>query len=80
MSLDVVTPELEIGMAVRFVGGKYNGYQGQITMLSDSFACVTVMHESKPVELVEDTRFLVCLKTWTTGKSKVELNLRGGSR
>lgn len=72
--------ELAVGVAVRFVGGKYNGYQGHIAKLCDSVCRVTINFEGRPCEIVEELRFVEPLAKWRADKTATELNLRGGSQ
>ena len=69
--------DLRIGMAVRFTGGKYNGWEGHIHLAGDTSCAVLCNYEGKDYEFVEDFQFLTPLKIWTENKSKAELQLKG---
>lgn len=70
-------PDLSVALAVRVVGGKFNGYEGQIAKLCEKFASVRIEHETQIHELVIETRFLVPLHHWKNQKTAAELILRG---
>lgn len=65
-----------VGQTVKFIGGKYNGFFGDIRWLGDSSACVIVIYENKPMEIIEDLIFLMDLVEWKRGKSFTELALK----
>ena len=68
---------LSVGLEVRFTGGKYNGFEGQVAKLCDEYASVIINYDGKPHELVESTKFLTPLAQWLQGKNEDELRLRG---
>lgn len=70
--------ELAVGLAVRFVGGKFNGFQGHIAKLCETVCSVSINFENRQCEIVEEMRFVVPLAKWKADKSETELNLRGG--
>ena len=69
--------ELSVGLPVRVISGKYNGYEGSITKLCDSFSSIVIFFENRPYELVLETAALIPLAEWTAGKGETELKLRG---
>lgn len=52
------------GQAVRFIGGKYNGFQGNIRWLGDYTASVIVQVDKATHELIEELRHMKDLATY----------------
>ena len=65
--------------AVRFIGGKYNGFQGTTRWVGETLASVVIVFEGKEHEVVESTAWLQDLAEWRAGKSATELQLKGGA-
>lgn len=72
-----MTDELTVGQAVRFIGGKYNGFEGQIAKLCDTQCSVLVQYEGRTSELIEETRHLMPMELWQAMKTATELALKG---
>lgn len=72
-------PDLEVGMAVRITGGKYNGLQGQLAKLCATAGSVIVHYEGRAHELVIDVAHVVELAYWRAQRSATELALRGAN-
>lgn len=68
--------DLRYGLPVRFVGGKHNGWHGQLIKLCDSWCSIRVVYDNKPIEVVEEYRFLLPVSLWKAGKTEAELSLR----
>ncbi len=66
-----------IGLAVRFIGGRYNGFEGTISWAGDTCCAVVVEYEGKRIEEVEGFDFLLPLSAWRAAKSATELQLKG---
>jgi hypothetical protein len=64
-------------LPIRVTAGQYNGYEGVLLKLCDSFASILVNFEGKPHELVVEVAHLVPLQDWLAGKGETELKLRG---
>jgi hypothetical protein len=71
---------LQPRQAVRFIGGKYNGFQGTTQWVGDLTASViVVMDTGAKYELIEDTKFLQDLKEWQSARGKTELALKSNA-
>lgn len=68
--------DYRVGQTVKFIGGKHNGFFGQIRWLGDTLACVVVIYENKPIEIIEELTFLMDMDEWKKGKSFTELSLK----
>ena len=61
MSIDQLYKEQPlslINLQVKFIGGKYNGLKGNIVKCCDNFCSVRVLYENKPIEIIEEYKFL----------------------
>lgn len=67
----------QVGQAVRFIGGRYNGLVGNIAKLCDRVASVLIERDGQYFEEVEETRHLTDLRQWQESRSTVERSLRG---
>jgi hypothetical protein len=72
-----MSTELSVGMPVRVIAGKYNGFEGTVAKLCDSFCSIIIIFENRQHELVLEAAALVPLEEWTAGKGETELKLRG---
>jgi hypothetical protein len=66
-----------VTLPIRVTAGPYNGMEGVIVKLCDSFASILVNFEGAPHELVVEVAHLVPLQEWLAGRSETELRLRG---
>ena len=52
------------GRAVKFTGGRYNGFTGTIRLMGESCAAIVILYDHKPCEVVEEIRFLTPLRSF----------------
>lgn len=66
-------------VAVRFTGGRYNGFQGTVIKSCDDWCSVLIVfHDGNPSqEVVEEFRHLMPLADWLLTKSATERALKG---
>lgn len=60
---------------IRFIGGKYNGYNGVVRLCGESSAQVIIRVANEPFEVIESTKFMQDFKEWKASKSATELAL-----
>lgn len=70
-------PTSFIGLPVRFVSGKLNGFEGIIKWACDNWCAVFINYDNKPMEVVEHYSVLMPLSEWKKSKSETELTLKG---
>ena len=58
---------------IRFIGGRYKGYNGVVKLQGDSTAEVTIKVNGEPFSVIEETKFMQDKKEWASGKSALEL-------
>lgn len=44
------------GQAVKFTGGRYNGFTGTIRWMGDVWAEIVILYENRPCEVLEELR------------------------
>jgi len=64
-------------LPVRVTAGPYNGLEGTILKLCDSYCSISVNFEGAPHELVVENAHLTPLQDWLAGKGEAERRLRG---
>lgn len=69
--------DMRVGLPVKVIGGRFNGLKGDIALVGDEVALITVLYDNKPVEIVESLSFTQPLAAWRAGRGDAELALRG---
>lgn len=70
-------PAPAVGTAVRFIGGRFNGYQGTLSKVCEAVGSVIIVFEGRGHEVVEELRHLQPLAEWRASLSPTELTIRG---
>ncbi len=64
------------GQEIRFIGGKYNGFNAQIRWVGETQAAAVIRIDGTPTEVVEETRHMQDLSEWKASKTATELALK----
>lgn len=64
------------GQAVRFTGGKYNGFTGNLRWVGSTTASIVIQKEHQFFEIIEELKFVTDLVAWTIRLSETEKTLR----
>ena len=72
-----MSTELSVGLPVRFVSGKYNGFEGVIAKLGETFCSVVMLFENRPTEIVLSVAEITPLADWVAARNTTELALKG---
>lgn len=70
-------PKSFIGLPVRFVSGKLNGFEGIIKWACDNYCAVLINYDNQPMEVIESYLALIPISEWKKNKSETELTLKG---
>lgn len=68
-----------IGLQVRFISGRYNGFEGLIHWAGNTCCSVVVRYENRPLEVVDDYGVITPLDEWKKERSAIELALKGSA-
>lgn len=68
---------IEPSKPVRFIGGKYNGFQGTPCWVGDTCSSVYISYHEKQIEVIEDNANLKPLDEYLAGQNETERALKG---
>ncbi len=64
------------GQEIRFIGGKYNGFNAEVKWVGETVASCIIRIDGTPTEVVERTEFMQDLGEWKNSKTATELALK----